>query len=84
MKNMDALTGISSKTSESTSATSSSIAKLAELASQLHLAVSGFTLPEQAAAAGMLTQTLARPHAAAAAGEDEPLPRVAEPRRRSG
>jgi twitching motility protein PilJ len=86
MKNMDALTGISSKTSEATSATSISIAKLAELAAQLRRAVSGFALPDATSGTGVLSaariaEDLQAPEFAAA----EPMPgMVAELRRRSG
>ncbi|HEX5418562.1 MAG TPA: methyl-accepting chemotaxis protein [Gammaproteobacteria bacterium] len=88
MKNMNALTGISSKTSEATNATSSSIGKLAELAAQLRRAVSGFALPDPTSGTSVLSPARIAEDAEApeyAAGAAEPLPSVAaEARRRSG
>lgn len=55
-KNMQVLRQISSKTTQSTAATSSAISKLSELASQLRRTVRGFTLPDQGAATGILSQ----------------------------
>ncbi|HEU4619113.1 MAG TPA: methyl-accepting chemotaxis protein [Gammaproteobacteria bacterium] len=88
MKNMQVLTDISAKTTESTTATSSSISKLAELAAQLRRAVSGFTLPDHATGTGVLshgrvTESL---HRVAVPPPEEPAlaQGVREPRRRSG
>jgi len=55
-KNMKVLREISVKTKESTAATSSAISKLSGLASQLRHTVSGFTLPDQTTATGILSQ----------------------------
>jgi len=55
-KNMQVLREISARTKESTTATSSAISKLSELASQLRRTVSGFTLPNDTSATGILRQ----------------------------
>jgi hypothetical protein len=47
---------ISARTKESTTDTSSAISKLSELASQLRRTVSGFTLPNDTSATGILRQ----------------------------
>jgi twitching motility protein PilJ len=55
-KNMQVLSQISTKTTESTTATSTAIGKLSELASQLRRTVRGFRLPDQGSATGVLNQ----------------------------
>ncbi len=87
LKTMQALSEISSKTTESTNAASSAIAKLSELASQLRRAVSGFTLPDRGTATGVLSQVgiaeaLSRVEPPVV--EDEAVPALTEGRRRSG
>ncbi|MFL2546263.1 MAG: methyl-accepting chemotaxis protein [Candidatus Rariloculaceae bacterium] len=55
-RNMQVLSNISLKATESTASTSSAISKLSQLASQLRKTVSGFALPDVSTGTGILSQ----------------------------
>lgn len=82
-RNMQVLSDISLKATESTASTSSAISKLSQLATQLRKTVSGFVLPNLSTGTGILSQQ----HVAeslAQSEDDIPAKPDIEQRRRSG